>query len=202
MGEPVEKLAGDELKPGESIFWSGWPVTRRGNRWNEGGPVMAVFAGALIGIAVGVVIIRLFGINSPIVLMLTMPLGAVFFGRGSSSRHRKRMAIYALTDRRVFSCSKLYRTVHVRTLPLNQLASVVVDYRDHDRHTVLFHSSFPDGGDAERPYLRFRLVSNKKWMLALLRDLRPDVTIMAMTPPVEKERKTTRLRDRLPGRRA
>jgi hypothetical protein len=201
VGKPPETLVQDELKPSEQLLWTGWCITKRGNQCGGTGSAGSLLQGALLGFMAGAFIIRVFAPDSPAIFLLTMPLSALLLVWASRGEYRKRQALYVLTDRRVFAWSRLYLTVHVRTLPLNQIASVVVDYRDHDRHTVLFNSWFPDGGDAERPYLRFRLVSNKNWMLALLRDLRPDLTITATAPPVARERKSMRLRDHLPGRR-
>lgn len=178
-----DPLVLNELKPGETLIWSGGCKGKARDSCRASGPIGSAAGGAILGFILGILVIRIFAPNTPAVLLVSMPLGALVFVRGSAAGYRKLAAVHALTNRRLFSVSKLYRTVEVRSLPLEHIGTIFIDYRDYDRHTLHLHARSSDGRDSATPYLRFRLVSNRLGVLPQFQRLRPDVTIEQARPP-------------------
>jgi hypothetical protein len=199
-GKSEVALVQQELKPGETLLWSGCCKGKRRDRCRASGPMSGVVFGGIVGFILGILLLRIFAPNAPAILLVTVPLGSLWLARGSSAEYRKDAAVYALTDRRVFSASKLYRTVKTATLPLDHIGSIRIDYRDYHRHTLHFHARMPNGSDSPKPSLRFRLVRNDDGVLPHLRRIKPDVVVKP-TPPIEKTPRLNGIRKRLHPRR-
>jgi hypothetical protein len=186
MAAELYYAAQAELKPGEQLLWTGYCRSRLGKQEKSGGPAGGLISGAFFGLFGGLLFSAASGLWPPVLLLLTVPLGAFLGYRYSpqTSAYRKSRTIYALTDRRVFVLRDLYHDRQVKNLPLQFITGIELDGREPTqpkpagaipstyRGTITFFAANLSQRCAKDPYLRFFMTGDAQRAAAMVRQAR------------------------------
>ncbi len=171
------ELVESQLKSGEEILWVGTCINRRGRACNPAGPALTAVLIAGSVVLFGIFLLRTFGL--PLLVFCAVVTPILWYRsvpRSRTTYHRKR-ANYVLTNRRLFTCSRLYRTTKIRTLPLDQLTKVHVVPKSERRLTLLFMSADPGAILPGKPFVGFRLIRDSGQVLSILRGMKPSLVV-------------------------
>lgn len=127
-----------ELKPGETLLWTGRSLNRKGApRKGWGQPDAALIGGFLGGFA-GVWISLALDISLPMLPLVLIPIVAVIgFAKASTSRSRSAhllsCSMFALTNLRILVVRDCFRDRRVKSMPLEYIRTIHVIERTEGR---------------------------------------------------------------------